>query len=53
MTAVCENRVISIKVMKRLGSTTYMLQPRSSVLEVLYQYGSEWNLFALNMQFKA
>jgi hypothetical protein len=37
MVAVCENRVISIKLMKRLRSTTYMLHPRSSLLEVLYQ----------------
>jgi hypothetical protein len=37
MVAVYENRVISIKLMKRHGSTTYMLHPRSSLLEVLYQ----------------
>jgi hypothetical protein len=34
MAAVCENRVISIMLMKRPGSTTYMLHPRSSRLEV-------------------
>jgi hypothetical protein len=39
MVTVCENRVIFIKLMKRAGSMTYMLHPRSSVLEVLYQYG--------------
>jgi hypothetical protein len=27
MIAVCENRVISIKLMKRQGSTNYMLHP--------------------------
>jgi hypothetical protein len=36
--AVCEIRVISIKLMKRPGSTTYVLQPRSSLLEVKYQF---------------
>jgi hypothetical protein len=37
MVTACENWVISIKLMKRLGSTTYMLHPQSSLLEVSYQ----------------
>jgi hypothetical protein len=37
MVAVCENWVISIKLTKRPDNTTYMLHPRSSLLEVTYQ----------------
>jgi hypothetical protein len=37
MVAVCENRVISIKLMKRSKSMSYMLHPRNSLLEILYQ----------------
>jgi hypothetical protein len=39
MIAVCENWVISIKFMKRSRSMTYMLHPRSSLLEISYQEG--------------
>jgi hypothetical protein len=37
MVAVCENRVISIKLIKRPRSTTYMLHPQGSLLEVMNQ----------------
>jgi hypothetical protein len=39
MVVDCENRAISIKLMKRPESTNYMLHLRSSLLEVTYQYG--------------
>jgi hypothetical protein len=37
MVTICENQVISIKLMKRPASTTYMLYPRGSLMEIMYQ----------------
>jgi hypothetical protein len=36
MVIIYENQVISIKLMKRPESTTYMLHLQSSLLEVMY-----------------
>jgi hypothetical protein len=38
MVTLCENRVISIKLIKKLESPTYMFHPQNSLLEVTYQY---------------